>query len=370
MLTTAAVLERAPVERPYDQTRPLDVREITLEAPGEGEALVEIVSAGLCHSDLSAINGTIPSPLPIVLGHEASGVVREVGPGVRDVQPGDHVVLSWVPSCHACRFCLSGRPNLCQKAAASNAKGTLMNGATRLKDTYHLLGVAGFARHAVVVQESLIKIDPEFPLELAALFGCAVVTGVGSVINTAKVEPGSSIAIFGAGGVGLSVVMGAKLAGAERIVVLDLVESKRKLALELGATHTIDGAREDAVKEVLAFTDGGADYAFDAVGSAKLLESAFRVTRRGGTTVAVGLAPGDARISISPVVMVLHERTFKGSFMGSAVPALDIPRLLRLYQAGKLPVDRLVSRSLPLEAINEGFEALATGEVARQLIRF
>ncbi|HLG70203.1 MAG TPA: zinc-dependent alcohol dehydrogenase family protein [Chloroflexota bacterium] len=370
MLTTAAVLERQPVERPYTQTRPLDVRQIELEPPGEGEVLVEVASAGLCHSDLSVINGSLPRPMPIVLGHEASGIVQEIGPGVRGVKRGDHVVLSWVPSCHACRFCLEGRPNLCETGAAANAKGTLMTGAVRLKGAYHLLGVSGFARHAIVAQESLITIEPDFPLDLAALFGCAVVTGVGAVINTARVEPGRSVAVFGAGGVGLSVVMGARLAGADPIVVLDLLESKRRLALDLGATHVIDASRDDAVKELQDLTHGGADYAFDAVGSAKLLESAFRATRRGGTTVAVGLAPGDERLSISPVVLVLHERTLKGSYMGSAVPAIDIPRLMRLYRAGKLPVDKLVSRTLPLDQINDGFEALATGEVARQLIRF
>ena len=370
MLTTAAVLDRAPVERPYGETRPLDVRDIELDGPGEGEALVQVASAGLCHSDLSIINGSLPRQMPIVLGHEASGIVREVGRGVHGVAAGDHVVLSWVPTCGACRFCLRGRAALCEKGGLANANGTLMSGAVRFKGAYHLLGVSGFSRQVVVAQESLIKIDPEFPLDLAALFGCAVVTGVGAAINTAKIEPGSAVAVFGAGGVGLSVVMGAKLAGADPIVVLDLLESKRKLALELGATHAIDGGRTEALKELRDLTGGGADYAFEAVGSGKLLESAFRATRRGGTTVAVGLAPADERLSISPVVLVLHERTLKGSYMGSAVPALDVPRLMRLYTAGKLPVNRLVSRSLPLEAINDGFEALAGGEVARQLLTF
>ncbi|HEX6512401.1 MAG TPA: zinc-binding dehydrogenase, partial [Chloroflexota bacterium] len=316
------------------------------------------------------INGSLPRPMPIVLGHEASGIVREVGAGVRGVMPGDHVVLSWVPTCGACGFCLRGRANLCEKGAKANSDGTLLSGATRFKGAYHLLGVSGFSRRVIVAQESLIRIAPDFPLDIAALFGCAVVTGVGAVINTAKVEPGSSVAIFGAGGVGLSAVMGARLAGADPIVVVDLLESKRDMALDLGATHAIDGGREDALKELQDVTGGGADYTFEAAGSAKLLETAFRATRRGGTTVAVGLAAADQRLSISPVVLVLHERTLKGSYMGSAVPALDVPRLMALYSAGKLPVDRLVSRSLPLEAINEGFERLATGEVARQLINF
>ncbi len=370
MITTAAVLERAGVERPYDQTKPLDVREIELKPPGEGEALIELASAGLCHSDLSVINGDIPLPMPVVPGHEASGIVREVGPGVREVQPGDHVVFAFVPACRTCRFCLSGRPALCERGAAANRKGTLLNGAVRFEGAHHMLGVSGFSRQVVAVQESLIKIDPEFPLDVAALFGCAIITGVGAVLNTAGVEAGSSVAVFGAGGVGLSVVLAAKLAGAEPIVVVDLLESKRRLAVELGASQAIDGTREDALKELRDLTGGGADYAFECVGNARLLETAFRGTRRGGITVAVGLPGPDQRASLAPAVLVLDDRTLKGSFMGSAVPARDIPRLMRLHQAGKLPVDRLVSRSLALEDINEGFERLATGEVARQLVRF
>jgi len=370
VLTTAAVLDRAPAERPYDRTRPLDVREMELEAPGDGEALIELASAGLCHSDLSVINGDIPLPLPVVPGHEASGIVREVGPSVRELAPGYHVVFAFVSSCRVCRFCVGGRPALCEKGALANRNGTLLSGAVRFKGANHMLGVSGFSRHVVAAQESLIKIDPEFPLDVAALFGCAVITGVGAVVNTAQVEPGSSVAVFGAGGVGLSVVMGAKLAGADPIVALDLLESKRKLAVELGATHAIDGGRDDALKELREITGGGADYAFEAAGNAKLLETAFQATRRGGTTVAVGLPAREQRASISPAVLVLDDRTLKGSFMGSAAPAHDVPRLMRLYRAGKLPVDQLVSRSLPLEDINEGFELLATGEVARQLIRF
>jgi len=370
MRTLAAVLSHAPAERPYTETRPLEVLELDLDGPDEGQVLVEIASAGLCHSDLSVINGGIPRPLPIVLGHEASGIVREVGTGVKDLRAGDHVVFSYVPTCGTCRFCINGRAALCERGAAANDKATLLGGAVKFQGAYHMLGVSAFSRYVVAAQQSLIKIEAGFPLDVAALFGCAVLTGVGAVINTARVEPGSSVAIFGAGGVGLSVVMGAVLAGAYPIVVLDLLESKRQLALQMGASHAIDAGRDDAVKEVRDLTGGGADYVFEAVGNDKLLARAFSATARGGTTVAVGLTPGDQRLTISAVVLVLHERTVKGSFMGSAVPARDVPRLMRLYQAGKLPVDTLVSRSMPLEAINDGFERLATGEVARQLISF
>jgi len=373
--THAAVLYELGRPTPYAQSRPLVIEEVELDGPGAGEALVELVSAGLCHSDLSVIDGSRPRPLPMVLGHEAAGIVREVGPGVTDLRPGDHVVFSFMPMCGRCEYCAGGRPTLCERGAEANREGYLLDGSRHFHngrgDTlYHHLGVSGFARHTVAAQESLIKIDPAFPLEKAALFGCAVITGVGAVVNTARVEPGASVAVWGLGGVGLSAVMGARLAGAHPIVVVDRLEHKLALARQLGATHTVNASQVDPVEAVRDLTGGGAHYAFEVVGSEQVLIQAYQATRRGGTTVTVGL-PGPSRMFSAPAVAItMEERTLKGSFMGSAVPRRDIPRLIGLYQAGLLPVDALVTRSIALEEINAGFDALAAGDAVRQIIRF
>ena len=375
MRTQAAVLYALAQPRPYAASQPLAVEEVELEGPGTGEVLVELVAAGLCHSDLSVIDGSRPRPLPMVLGHEAAGIVREVGPGVSDLRPGDHVVFSFVPMCGRCLYCATGRPALCERGARANMDGCLLNGRRHLRTAqgdpiHHHLGVSAFARYSVAVQESLVAIDPAIPLEKAALFGCAVITGIGAVINTARVEPGMAVAVWGLGGVGLSVVMGARLAGAWPIVAIDLLESKLELARRLGASHTINAATGDPVAAVRELTGGGAHYGFEAAGNEQVLIQAYRATRRGGTTITVGLPGHDRLFSVPALSITSEERTIKGSFMGSAVPRRDIPRLLALYQAGLLPVDLLVSRSITLEQINEGFDALASGEAVRQIVRF
>lgn len=375
MKTRAAVLYELGKARPYAASRPLVVDEIELDAPGPGEALVEIVSAGLCHSDLSVIDASRPRPMPMVLGHEAAGIVREVGPGLREIRPDDHVVFSFVPICGRCLPCATGRPALCENGVQANTAGVLLNGGRRIRDrdgqaVHHHLGVSAFAHHAVAMEESLIKIDPEIPLEHAALFGCAILTGVGAVINTARVEPGSVVAVFGLGGVGLSVVMGARLAGAWPIVAVDLLDAKLELARELGATHTVNGADGRGVAAVRELTGGGAHYSFEAAGNERVLRDAYLATRRGGVTVTAGLPGPERMFSVPALGIVAEERTIKGSFMGSAVPRRDIPRLLALSRAGLLPVEKLVSRTLPLEQINEGFDALEQGTAVRQLLRF
>lgn len=373
MRTEAAVLYEMGKPLPYAGSQPLVVEEVELAGPGPGEVLVEVAAAGVCHSDLSVVDGSRPRPMPMILGHEAAGIVQEVGPGVADLRPGDHVVFSWMPSCGRCLYCATGRPALCENGIRANLAGSLLNGHRRFRNArgrelHHHLGVSGFSHHTVAVQESLVKIPEDAPLEKAALLGCAVLTGVGAVVNTARVAAGMAVAVFGLGGVGLSAVMGARLVGAYPLVAVDVLASKLELALRLGASHVVDASREDPVRAVQEITGGGAHYTFDAVGHARGLRQAYDACRRGGVTVAIGLPPASQRFSVSAVGIVNDERTVQGSYMGSAVPRRDIPRFLALYQAGLLPLELLISRALPLSRINEAFDALTKGEAVRQLI--
>ena len=371
-----AVLSATSTTRPYADRPALEIRELELDEPADGEVLVRIVAAGLCHSDLSVIDGSRVRPLPMLLGHEASGVVEQIGRGVTDVVPGDHVVLSYVPSCGRCVPCQSGRPALCEPAMVSNGAGTLPGGGRRLAladgggPINHHLGVSAFADHAVVSQASLVRIDRDADLATAAVLGCAVLTGVGAVVNTAAPRPGSSAVIFGLGGVGLSAVMGARLAGCHPIVAVDIVPAKLELALELGATHTVRGDDPDLVATIRELTGGGGETVIEAVGRVATLELAYAATQRGGTTVAAGLPAPDQRMSITPLSLVAEERTLKGSYMGSGVPRRDVPRLLALARDGRLPVERLVSSTLRLDDINAGFDRLADGSAVRQLLVF
>jgi len=360
--------------QPYAASSPLAIEELDLAAPGPNCVLVELISAGLCHSDLSVINGSRPRPMPMVLGHEAAGIVREVGPNVQHFTPGDHVVFSYVPACGRCVYCATGRPALCENGARTNLAGTLLDGRYYLTNragypVHHHLGVSAFSQFTVAAAESLIKIDNDVPLEIAALFGCAVLTGVGAVSNTARVEPGSTVAIFGLGGVGLSTVMGAALAGAETIIAVDPLRHKLDLARTLGATHAIQSG-PDTITQIRDLTSGGADYAFESTGIGSVLATAYHSTRRGGTTITASLPAPTERFALPITNLVAEERTVKGSFMGSAVPGRDIPRLIALHRAGRLPIERLVTASIHLEDINSAFDRLATGEAARQLLHF
>jgi alcohol dehydrogenase len=375
MKTVAAVLYEMGKPPPYRVSQPLVVEEVELEGPGAGQVLVEITAAGLCHSDLSVVDGSRPRPMPMVLGHEAAGVVREVGPGVQDLKPGDSVVFAFVPACGRCIPCATGRPALCEPGNRANAAGTLLDGSVRFRDArgrplHHHLGVSAFARYTVAAQESLVRVDPSVPPEKAALFGCALLTGLGAVANTARVEAGSSVAVFGLGGVGLSVVMGARLAGAWPIVAVDVVESKLDLARRVGATHVVHARQTDPVQAIRDITGGGAHYVFEAVGHEQVLQQAYQATRRGGTTVTIGLPHPSRMFSVPAVTIVGEERTIRGSYMGSSVPRRDIPRWLALYQAGLLPADVLLSRTISLSEVNEAMDALASGAVARQVIRW
>ncbi len=372
MKIRAAVLNRMGVEPPYAQTKPLAIEELDLEPPGPGEVLVRIRAAGLCHSDLSVINGDRPRPTPMALGHEAAGEVVAWGEGVTDLKEGEHVVLVFVPSCGHCLPCAEGRPALCESGAAANTAGTLLSGARRLSRNgspiHHHLGCSAFADYAVVSRRSLVKVDPALPFDEAALFGCAVLTGVGAVINTARVPLGASVAVVGLGGVGLAALIGAQAAGAATIVALDVAPDKLELARALGATACVNAAAPDAVEQVKALTAGGVDFAFEFAGVVKALELAYRITRRGGTTVTAGLPPPQHTLALPIVNLVAEERTVKGSYIGTCVPVRDLPRYVALYRQGRLPVDRLKTGTLRLEQINEGFDRLREGKAVRQVI--
>jgi alcohol dehydrogenase len=373
MKIRAAILEEMGRQPPYADTRPLTIGEIDLEGPGPGEVLVKIGAAGLCHSDLSVIDGNRPRPTPMVLGHEAAGIVQEVGRDVTDLQPGDHVALVFVPSCGHCLPCASGRPALCEPAAVAGGAGTLLSGERRIRrggaEINHLLGVAAFAEYATCSRRSLVKIDPEIPLEQAALFGCAVLTGVGAVVNTARIEPGTTVAVIGLGGVGLSTILGAIAAGAERILAVDLAEDKLALAVSLGATDSFK-AGEGAAEAIREATGGGVHYAFEMAGAVPALDLAYRITRRGGMTVTAGLPNPNAILQLPALSLIGEERTLKGSYMGSAVPSRDIPRYVALFKRGRLPVDRLLSGTIRLDDINEGFDRLREGKAIRQIVTF
>ena len=373
MQIMAAVLRQPGAPLPYAESRPLRIEQLTLAPPGRDEVLVRIAAAGLCHSDLSVINGDRPRPSPMALGHEAAGVVQALGDGVSDLAIGDHVVMVFMPSCGHCLPCSEGRPALCGPGAAANVAGTLLNGDRRLSDdagvVHHHLGCSAFASHAVVSRRSLVKVDRDLPLHEAALFGCAVLTGVGAVVNTANVRAGQTVAVVGLGGVGLAAVLGAVAAGASQVIAIEMLEDKLTLARELGATATLP-AGGDAADKVRALTNGGCDVVLEMAGSVRALESAVAMTRRGGMTVTAGLPPADAALAVNIVALVAEERTVKGSYIGTCVPARDIPRYVALYRAGRLPVDRLVSGYLTLDDVNAGFDELHAGRAVRQIIRF
>jgi len=369
--TIAAVLRAVAEKRPYEVSKPMRLEEVELGAPRPGELLVRIEAASVCHSDISVVDGSRVRPLPMALGHEAAGVVEATGPGVGDVKPGDHVVLTFVPSCGRCAECSSGRPALCTPAAAANGSGALLHGPSLLRDAegklvHHHLGVSGFAGHAVVARESAVVVPPDVPLPVAALFGCAVLTGAGAVLNTASVRPGQSVAVFGLGGVGLASVMAARVASAWPIIAVDPVEAKRALALELGATAAC--APEEAEKAIKDLTGGGAEVAFEAAGVPAVLEAAFRAARRGGMTVAMGLPHPSKTVALPALAFAGLGQSLVGSYMGSAAPQRDIPRYLALWKAGRMPVDRLQTATLPLSRINEAFESLAAGKAVRQVL--
>jgi alcohol dehydrogenase len=434
MIVRAAVLRASGLPAPYARSRPLAIEAVWLDPPGPGEVLIRVRAAGLCHSDLSVIDGNRPRPLPMALGHEAAGEVVQVGPvndgdangagpmGARGEEravrngpasanefvPGDHVVSSFVPSCGECKPCLSGRPALCEPALAANSAGTLLGGARRIRaksgeTIHHHLGVSAFAEYAVVSQRSLVKIDHDLPFDRAAVFGCAVITGVGAVMNTANVPRGASVAVIGLGGVGLAALIGARrlsytsgalpihggaierleseaaapfatrLAGhaaTAPLIAIDLSDEKLATARALGATHTFNASHPDCAEQIRCATQGGVDFAFEMAGSTRAMELAYQITRRGGTTVTAGLPHPQAMMTIPQVTLVAEERTIKGSYLGSCVPKRDIPAYIAWHRAGELPVEQLLSESVQLDGINAAFDRLAAGKTIRQVVMF
>lgn len=347
-----------------------EVQDVQVDEPREGEVLVRLVASGVCHSDLHAVDGILRPPLPVILGHEGAGIVERVGPGVTLVGPGDHVVLAFVAACGHCAYCTVGRPNLCARRA--RLSGVMRDGTARFRweqsTAYHFMGVSSFAEYTVVPEAGAIPVRKDAPLETVCLIGCGVMTGVGAAVNTAKVRPGSSVLVVGCGGVGLSVVQGAAIAGAHPIIAADLLAHKLSLARDLGATHTINSGQQNLVTEVMELTGGsGVEYAFEVISTAATIRQAFDALRPGGMCVVVGAAPPGTEVPI-PTGALLQERILTGSAYGSARMAVDIPKLVDLYMEGKLKLEPLVSRRLSLDEIGLAFDLLRRGEVARAVI--
>jgi Zn-dependent alcohol dehydrogenase len=373
MRMIAAVMHEQGLEHPYAKSQPFKIEEIELDPPGPGEVLVEVRAAGLCHSDLSTVAGMRKRPLPVVGGHEGAGIVREIGAGVEGFVVGDHVTMAGVAGCGQCRFCLAQRPGLCQAVAGAKSQGMLGTGVRRLKSINgdsinHYSGISVYAQYAVVTPQSLIKIDKSVPLDIASLFGCAVITGAGAVFNSARVPKGSSVAVIGLGGVGLTAVMAAKQAGASRIIGIDLLDSKFGLAKTLGATECLQASDADIIQKVRDLTDGGVDFAFEISGHPSALEMAQAITVRGGEVVGVGVNKASAIFTVNHLPWVCDERVLRGSYMGGGVPQKDIPLYVEMYLKGQLPVDQLRSEHVSFDQLNAAFDRLKAGQTIRQIL--
>ncbi|MSS71956.1 MAG: Zn-dependent alcohol dehydrogenase [Candidatus Latescibacteria bacterium] len=357
----------------FKQGEPIRVEDVSLAPPKEDEVLVRMAASGVCHSCLHAADGNWKGvPVPIVLGDEGAGVVEEVGPGVRDLKPGDHVILSWAPTCGRCHYCVIGRPNLCERRRPG--QGVLLDGTSRMSlngQTVHHYGyVATYASHSVMPESCAIPIRKDMPLDKAALIGCSVMTGVGAVLNTAQVPAGASVAVFGVGGIGLNVVQGGALVAAHPVIGVDVRPNKLDYARKMGATHGVDASKEDPVKAIKDITGRGADYAFVAVGNAKAVEQAWDCLAPGGMCVLIGVPATGSTVTFEVSRLQSGERTMRGCSYGSARTREDFPRMVDLYLGGRLKIDELITRRYALEEINEANRALAEGEVARGLIVF
>lgn len=357
----------------YEAGTPLRLEEVEVLPPQHGEVLVRMYAGGVCHTDLHVMKGELVMPLPIIMGHEGSGIVECVGDGVTSVQPGDHVIPLWRVSCGTCEYCTGGRPALCDVGTQMRVTGLMPDGTTRFRvnDTpiRHFCGVSTFAQLSTMPEAAVVKIPSDFPLDKAALVGCGVITGVGAVVNAAKVKMGSSVAVFGCGGIGLNAVQGARLVGALTIIAVDVAPQKLEYAQQMGATHLVNAAQEDPLAAIKELTGGrGVDYAFEAIGRTTTIEQAYAATRKMGTCVVIGVTRADARVSINANEMVYAEKTLMGSLYGSSRPRIDILNLLEMYQAGKLLLDELLTRTYPLADINTAYAALERGEVARSLV--
>jgi len=358
----------------YELSKPVKVEEVTLDEPQANEVLVKVAATGVCHTDLHFIKGEMPQPLPVVLGHEGAGVVEKVGPGVTTLKPGDHVIMMVAYSCGKCRYCVSGQSAMCAEWLGYHMVGTLPSMSKRLKkdgqELNHFFSQSSFAEYAVVHERTAIKVREDAPLDTVCLLGCGTSTGVGAVINTAGMKAGETIAIFGCGGVGLSSVMAAKLAGASKLIAVDTVDLKLEKAKELGADYVINAATENPQQRIMEITGGGADYSIEAIGNVNVMAQAFSSVHNGGVCVVAGMAPLGAMLSIAPYELLLG-KTIRGCVQGHIVAPIDIPRYVDLFMAGKLPIDKLITKKFKgLEHINEALEDLEQGRVARAVIVF
>jgi S-(hydroxymethyl)glutathione dehydrogenase/alcohol dehydrogenase len=355
---------------------PLDVRHVEVEPPRAGEVAVRVVASGVCHSDLSMQDGTTITPTPVVLGHEGAGVVEQVGESVTSVEPGDHVVISWVPQCGCCFFCEKGQPHLCEQATVVMASGGLLDGTTRFRSNgipvYQMLAAGTFAERTVVPEAGVVKVDDDLDLEVAALLGCAVLTGVGAATTTAGIAVGDTVAVVGCGGVGLNVVQGARLAGAGSIIAVDVHGAKLELARQLGATEVVDATHKDPVSAVMGLTgERGADVSFEVVGTQRTMEQAVAMTRRGGQVVLVGLPAMDVAIHLPAFLdLILAAKTITGCWYGSSDVRQAVPSLVHHYRRGDLKLHELITRTIALDDVNDAFDAMKRGEVARSVIRY
>ncbi|MCP3912961.1 MAG: Zn-dependent alcohol dehydrogenase [Actinomycetia bacterium] len=361
----AAVLNQIPGD--------LEIEDISVDKPAANEVLLQTTNAGLCHSDLHFMDGSWNLlPVPSVMGHESAGIVQAVGSDVQYVKPGDHVITCLSVFCGHCEFCLTGRPNLCNNNAATSrpddASPRLFRGDTPVGQFARL---GGFAEEMLVHQNALVKIREDMPLDKASLIGCGVTTGMGAAIKTAKVEPGTTVAVIGAGGIGLSAIQGARIAGANRIIAVDITNEKLDTARVCGATDTVNSAEvDDAVAAVMEMTGGGVDYAFEAIGRKETVEQAWSMSRTGGTSVVIGMMPFGQKIEITGYEIFMQEKTLKGSMMGSNAFRVDMPRYIDMYLDGRLKLDEMISHTIALEEINEGYEMMKRGEGARTVINF
>jgi S-(hydroxymethyl)glutathione dehydrogenase/alcohol dehydrogenase len=362
MQATAAVL--------YEIKTPVVIEEVEVLEPGPHEVLVKWAANGVCHSDLHVVTGDYPHPLPVVLGHEAAGVVEQVGPGVETVKPGDHVCSSYIPSCGKCGYCIGGQPTMC--ALRDKPRWAMLDGTSRFRRNgiglHHFLQVSGYATRSVLLEEGVIPIRKDAPLDVVCLVSCGVLAGAGPVFNRAKVPPGASVAVWGCGGVGLNTVQAARLVGAGKIIAVDVLPQKLAWAEEFGATHAVDASREDPVARVHAISGtGGVDFAFEVVGTPSTVEQALLSTHRGGTCVVVGVCASGTRLSIDPVLF-LQQRVLTGSSFGGGHQRTDVPMLIDLYMSGRYRLDEMISRRVPLRELNHAFDLMLKGEVKRSVV--
>lgn len=361
----------------WGPNQPLSIEEVDLEGPRAGEVLVRIVASGVCHTDAYTLSGVDPEGIfPVILGHEGAGIVEEVGPGVTSLKKGDHVIPLYTPECRECKFCKSGKTNLCQKIRLTQGKGLMPDGTTRFskdgKPIYHYMGTSTFAEYTVVAEISLAKIDPKAPLDKVCLLGCGVTTGIGAVLNTAKVEKGANVAVFGMGGIGLSVIQGAKMAGAGKIIAIDINDAKFEMAKNFGATDFINPKKISGTvtDEVIKLTDGGADYSFECVGNVNLMRQALECCHKGwGESIIIGVAGAGEEISTRPFQLVTG-RVWKGSAFGGVKGRTELPGYVDRYMKGEIKLDELVTFTMPIEDINKAFDYMHEGKAIRSVVTF